>query len=223
MNRTVIGISAGHGGPDHSKGCYDGDPCAACGTKAGREHGIIEAEYVSRLGSTLRQAMSALTWPMMHPARIIALNEPDESVSPSDRGERARWYGCNMVLALHVNASRLAASGAHMLHRPADAMAIKVATEIAKTWPDELKRDLHGRRRQGTYVAGMVEPAIKAWWPRAYALLESYAPIPTVLVECFYASRKSDCLAALDYQNKLQMVAALMTGIAEACRLVDRQ
>lgn len=222
MSGVVVGISAGHGGNIHRVGCAGGAACSACGTKAGVEHGIVEAEYVARLAGMLHRAIGGAVWNMPYDWRVEALNHVGETIKPIDRARRADALGCNIVLCLHVNESDSNSRGAHMLHRVNDGRAIEVATAIALNWPDELKRDLHGSRRQGRYVAGMVEPAVRAMWPRAHSLLESYSGIPTVLVECFYASRRSDCIAALNPANKLEMVAALMTGIAEAGRICAR-
>lgn len=84
-------------------------------------------------------------------------------------------------------------------------------------WPKQLSRGMKSRTtRDGTYVAGMLEPADARLWPDATALLKKYDPIPTVLVEMFYASNENDCREAMSLGVRAQMVAAILSGIGAA-------
>lgn len=219
----VIGLSSGHGGPRHSSSCASGGRCAAaCGTKAGIDYGIIEAEYTVGLRLWLTEALNGQSFMSETDQQLVALNQPVETVGVGTRGKRARANNCDLVLALHVNEGHPQSHGAHMLHRPGDGFAAAVALPIAQQWPNALQRDITGRWRGDTYLAGMVEPATRELWPKAHGLLAAYAPVPTVLVETFYASNATDCLRALDASNQVEMVAALMAGVATARRIKSR-
>lgn len=204
----TVGWSFGHGGctrTDHAPG----DDCRQCGTRAGAEHGIIEADYVRELGE---QAYA------MQPMDIVSalqLNSSDEYVHPRVRAHRARSAGCDLVLLLHVNEGVTDSShGGQMFYlSESQALAKQVAGEIADAWPTPLCRRRHSLFKNGEYWAGMVEKADPELYPRAHWLLSQYADMETVLVECFDARNAQDCKDALNPYTQLQMSAAIVGAI----------
>lgn len=194
-----LGVSFGHGGLD-------------LGTTAGMEWGITEAPYVRCLGEELCSRLPD-GW-----LSVVRLNAIHETVCVADRAQRARAASCDLVLALHVNELLGSnAHGCHMFYRDESPLALQVSLHMARAWPMPFRRSLRGHRLPGVgYIAGMVEPARADLWPRASALLATYAPIPTVLVEAFYASSCTDCQAAVEEHVQLGMVAAMLGGISVA-------
>jgi N-acetylmuramoyl-L-alanine amidase len=194
----VLGIDCGHGGDD-------------LGTQAGDAYDIVESYYVRDLGE---QLLGSLPHDICRP---IILTDHSETVGLSERAARARWHGCDLVLSLHVNASLDGGHGGHMLYRPDDDESRRIAYAIAEAWPPALRRHVIGYTMQsGRYVAGGCEAAEPALWPRAHSLVSTYDGIPTVLVEGFYATHGPNCVLARDPWVQLQMVAAMMRGIAVA-------
>jgi N-acetylmuramoyl-L-alanine amidase len=206
-----LGLSFGHGGPHHNEGCGAGADCDSCGTKAGASNGVVESDYVRELGE---EFYAVIPHDLVS---VIRLNEPHENVHTSDRARRARDAGSDIVFDLHVNESANDMThGAHMFYRPECRTSMLVAREIARGWPALLRRDLMGTVRQGTYIAGMVEPVDEGLYPRAAWLLRQYAPMPCVLIEAFYASNTGDCRAALDPWAQTCMVSAMLRGVSSA-------
>lgn len=210
----IVGLSAGHGGDGHSVTCADGGTCAACGTKAGITYDLgTEAEYTRGIVDWVARAMPGRIW-------FVRLNHERETVGVTTRGDRAVRANCDLVLSLHVNESPSPSShGAHMFYLPRvnETLPKYVAEHIAMRWPKQLSRGMKSRTtRDGTYVAGMLEPADARLWPDATALLKKYDPIPTVLVEMFYASNENDCREAMSLGVRTQIVAAILSGIGAA-------
>jgi N-acetylmuramoyl-L-alanine amidase len=212
----IVGISCGHGGPRHSRNCAAGGACQACGTTAGVPFGLgTEGEYTRRLGE---QLLSLAKQSEMFD--VVELNSPAETVSPAVRASRAKQASCEFVLSLHVNESDSTDThGGHMLFWPGDPTGAVVSRVIAEAWPQGLRRQLlPSRMADGRYIAGMVEPAARKYWPRANTLLSAFEPLPTVLVEAFYASNKHDVRLALDPWIQLAMAVAMMRGLTSAGR-----
>lgn len=209
MNRFRLGLSFGHGGPKHEDGCSDGAQCDACGTKAGMGFGLVESAFTRELGEQLYERIPHDL------CEVTRLNEPHETVSPTIRAQRARKACVHAVLSIHLNESASSSThGAHMFFRRECRHSALMATEIARGWPLELRRDLMGTVRRGNYIAGMVEPVDPSLYPRATWLVNEYAPAPTVLVECGYASNPADCRSVLDPWVQTWMVSAMLRGIA---------
>lgn len=214
MNR--IAIDAGHGGPNHGPDCAEGGRCQACGTRAGERYGIVEAAFTRDLADALRVLLAGV--PQLE---TVPLTHKHETVGCRERGARAQRENCHAVISIHVNAGANArSSGGHFFYRPDDLDGQQIARAIATAWPVPLRRRrLTGEWRGGRYLAGALEPTDPKMWGRAHYLVGCFAPIPTVLVECFYASNPGDCGAAKSPGVRLQMLAALASGIGEAVRL----
>lgn len=218
MSDFRLGISFGHGGESHHGLCtgrlrdWLGD-CPACGTRKGLQFGLpTEADYVRELGEKLVHLLP-------REVDVVPLNAHHENVSPSTRADRARVMECDFVLPLHVNSSDSPDThGGHMLYLSEYPGVQAVARAIAEAWPTPLRRQLLPSTDRFGYVAGMVEPACTPYWPRAHALLQAYAPMPTVLVEAFYATNETDVQAGMDRWVQMEMLHAMARGVAVAAR-----
>lgn len=210
--RFVVGIDAGHGGTEHSPDCNSGGTCSACGTKAGLPYGLeTEGVYTCKIAGELMDSIPEFI-------RTIYLGHPTDTLPITERADIAKRTNCDLVLSLHVNESpRTGTHGAHMLFLDGSNLLRTVAVHIAKRWPCELSRPVFGGvTKSGVYIAGMVERATKDLWPRAHYLLSCYESIPTLLVEMFYASNRSDVDRARSHGIQVQMVAAMLSGIGAA-------
>lgn len=204
LDLFVVGASSGHGGTDP-------------GTTAGEALGIIEADYCLEVTDDI-EGMAPSDW-----MDVVRLNAYDETIKPPGRAQRARERGCHFVLSVHVNEEPggTASHGLHAFFRPGCDAGKRIAETIARAAPVPLRRQhLYPVDRGGVHIAGGCEPGVPAYWPRVAAVLEAYEPIPTVLVELFYASHSPDCVAARDPAVQLGLRAALMAGLAEAGRLL---
>lgn len=189
-------IDPGHGGADRGAVSPDGV--------------LVEADYTMSLARFLAARVK-------HSSESIEVgftrSRDDESVTLTERGQRSRDQGADLVLCLHVNAGPVQLHGGMTFYWPSNIYGQEIADHIQRSFPKPLYY-----QTRGPIPATDDKSPGDDWLRRARNVLAPHRAT-AVLVEVGFLSNPVDLAALLEPAIQSGIVAALMCGLATARHL----
>ena len=189
----VVCLDPGHGGSDRGADRY----------------GVDEADLNLEIMLELEASLAGVQ------LDVVLTRDFDVRTSLEGRGERAKDFGADFVLSIHVNAHGAAPHlhGLEMYYRPGDIMGSRVSHVVANRAPVELM--------SGKIFCADTDNG--SWLQRPLNVLESYTRhrIPAALVECGYLSNRSDKAFVTTPLGRSAIVCGLRSGVIHAARMLS--
>ena len=199
MRPVVICVDPGHGGDDH-------------GTTAG---GLIEKDLTLDIANNLVASL------IISGIKLVMTRNVDVDLGLDDRAHLAGSYGAHFAMCLHINAHSRATylRGMEAYYLPADTVGTAIATTVSNRAPPQLIT--------GKLFSAEDKPSdpYDDWLQRPRNVLAPYwrRHIPSVLIECCYASSQRDREFLAGRFAIDAIVCALRAGVVHAAQLIDGQ
>jgi N-acetylmuramoyl-L-alanine amidase len=183
----------------HDPGHGGDNPGAAVG-------GVIEKHLNLSISRDIEAFLDG--WPFLSQTQSRA---NDDSINYEMRGQKAKAWGADLVLAYHCNTftANPEVSGLTTYVRPNDPIAYEVALQINRAAPSGLRY-----AKQIPFVTEKLQDPKNAWLKNAEFILRQYAPTPAVLVEFGYLTNSCDRAYLQDLVQRPAIATAILSGVA---------